>query len=193
MTPSGDRRATPDRAGDHRWVILAGMCLVTAVTEFDETVMAVALPRIDASFDASLPAVQWSVTAYVPAFAAVLIPAGRLADSLGARRGFLAGAAVFAAGSAACALAPDVGWLIGARVVHGLGEANGVGFLPGSLAILVLGVALLLLLALSDARQRHPLLNLGLLRIRSYAGVNAVMLIAATAWLAMLLLQGIYL
>jgi MFS family permease len=37
------------------------------------------------------------------------------------------------------------------------------------------------------------LLNLGLLRIRSYAGVNAVMLIAATAWLAMLLLQGIYL
>jgi EmrB/QacA subfamily drug resistance transporter len=245
-----------------------------------------------------LPAVQWSVTGYVLAFAAVLIPAGRLADSVGPRRVFLAGAGVFAAGSAACALAPDVGWLIGARVVQGLGaatltpasfaivvhafgpdkrgralglwaaavavgaavgplgggllidlfgweaifvmgipiavaaigiaaavvpgggggtarapglpsvallgagltllllglgEANGVGFLPGSLAILLLGLALLLALALSDARQRHPLLNLGLFRIRSYAGVNAVMLVAATAWLAMLLLQGIYL
>src|SRR5918911_1289632 len=116
MTPSGDRRATPDGAGDHRWVILAGMCLVTAVTEFDETVMAVALPRIDASF------------------AAVLIPAGRLADSLGARRVFLAGAAVFAAGSAACALAPDVGWLIGARVVQGLGAAT---ITPASFAIVV--------------------------------------------------------
>jgi EmrB/QacA subfamily drug resistance transporter len=298
MTFSGDRRATTEGVGDHRWTILVGMCLITAVTEFDETVMAVALPRIDASFDASLPAVQWSVTGYVLAFAAVLIPAGRLADSVGPRRVFLAGAGVFAAGSAACALAPDVGWLIGARVVQGLGaatitpasfaivvhafgpdkrgralglwaaavavgaavgplgggllidlfgweaifvmgipiavaaigiaaavvpgggggtarapglpsvallgagltllllglgEANGVGFLPGSLAILLLGLALLLALAFSDARQRHPLLNLGLFRIRSYAGVNAVMLVAATAWLAMLLLQGIYL
>ena len=44
--------------------------------------MAVALPRIDQSFNASLQAVQWSVTAYVLAFAAFLIPAGRLADSL---------------------------------------------------------------------------------------------------------------
>jgi MFS family permease len=134
MTYSGVRRATPEGVGDHRWMILAGMCLVTAVTEFDETVMAVALPRIDASFDASLPAVQWSVTAYVLAFAAVLIPAGRLADSLGARRVFLAGAAVFAAGSAACALAPDVGWLVGARVAQGLGAAT---ITPASFAIVV--------------------------------------------------------
>jgi MFS transporter, DHA2 family, multidrug resistance protein len=48
-----------------RWAVLAAMCLATAVTEFDETVMAVAVPSIDAAFDAPLAAVQWSVTAYV--------------------------------------------------------------------------------------------------------------------------------
>ena len=128
MSPRADGRA------GGRWAILATMCVATAVTEFDETVMAVALPSIDAAFDAPLVTVQWSVTAYVLGFAALLVPAGRLTDVLGARRVFLAGAGVFAAGSAACAAAPEVGWLIAARVVQGIGAAI---ITPSSFAIVV--------------------------------------------------------
>ena len=47
--------------------------------------------------------------------------AGRLADSVGRRRVYLPGVAIFAVGSMLCALAPDTGWLIAARVVQGVG------------------------------------------------------------------------
>ncbi len=75
MTGGGRPRGEHATVADRRWTILLAMSLAMAVTEFDETVMAVALPSIDAAFNASLAAVQWVVIAYVLAFAAVLIPA----------------------------------------------------------------------------------------------------------------------
>ena len=93
------------------------MSLATAVTEFDETVMAVALPSIDSAFHASLAALQWVVIADVLAFAALLIPAGRMADGVGARRVFRRRPA-FAARLGGVRRRRGIGWLIGARVLQ---------------------------------------------------------------------------
>ena len=67
-------------------------------------------------------------------FAALLVPAGRWADAFGRKRAFLLGLGVFVAASTACALAPSVGLLIGARVVQ---AAGGALMLPTSLGLML--------------------------------------------------------
>ncbi|MEA1130488.1 MFS transporter, partial [Klebsiella pneumoniae] len=68
-------------------------------------------------------AVQWVVLAYLFAITAVIVNAGRLGDRLGRRRLLLSGLLLFAAACALCAVAPSLPWLIGARVLQGLGAA----------------------------------------------------------------------
>ena len=71
---------------------------------------------------------------YAIVFAALLVPAGRWADAFGRKRAFLLGLGIFVAASAACALAPSVGVLIGARVVQAVGGAL---MLPTSLGLML--------------------------------------------------------
>jgi EmrB/QacA subfamily drug resistance transporter len=89
----------------------------------DALVVVTALPSIHRSLGGSLGTLQWTVNAYSMAFGAGIITAAALGDRLGRRRVYTAGLAVFTAASAACALAPDVGLLITARAVQGLGAA----------------------------------------------------------------------
>jgi MFS transporter, DHA2 family, methylenomycin A resistance protein len=109
-----------------RWqagtLVVAGACIAGWLSDLDEGVLAVALPSIDADFDADVQSLQWTINGYLLAFAAVLVPAGRLADAVGGRRVFLAGAALMAVASLVAALAPSLGVLIGARVVQGRGR-----------------------------------------------------------------------
>src|SRR5260370_7435497 len=65
----------------------------------------------------------WVLSAYAIVTAALLIPAGRLADLLGRKRLFMGGLVTFVVASALCAAAPGAGWLIGARVVQAAGGA----------------------------------------------------------------------
>src|SRR5439155_25542294 len=83
---------------------------------------------------ADLSKLSWVLTAYAIVFAALLIPAGRWADRAGRKRGFLGGLALFVAASAACAAAPSVGVLIGARAVQAIGAAF---LMPTSLGLLL--------------------------------------------------------
>ena len=85
----------------------------------------------------SRAALSWVITAYAITFAAVLVPAGRIADRAGRRRVFLAGLGVFALGSLACGLAPDLGFLVAGRVVQGVGAAAAS---PASLGLLLQAV-----------------------------------------------------
>ncbi len=100
---------------------------LTAVAFFmvvlDALVVVTALPSIHRSLGGSLAALQWTVNAYNMAFGAGIITAAALGDRLGRRRVYAAGLALFTAASAACALAPDLGLLITARAVQGLGAA----------------------------------------------------------------------
>lgn len=89
----------------------------------DNLVVTTALPSIRAHLHASLAGLQWTVNAYTLTFAVLLLTGATLGERFGRRRVFVAGLAVFTAGSAAAALAPGIGWLIAARAFQGVGAA----------------------------------------------------------------------
>jgi EmrB/QacA subfamily drug resistance transporter len=77
---------------------------------------------------------SWVLNAYTVVYAAMLIPAGGLADAHGRRRIFRLGLVLFLAASVACGAAPSVGWLVAARVVQALGAAL---LTPASMSIVL--------------------------------------------------------
>lgn len=120
---------------DHprRWLILAVMSLATLIVQVDQSGMTIALPGLRRSLGASIGQLQWVMDAYSLALAALVLTAGAVSDRLGRKRVFLAGIAVFGLASIAGALAGDVGGVIAARAVLGVGAAM---FMPGTLSIL---------------------------------------------------------
>jgi EmrB/QacA subfamily drug resistance transporter len=89
----------------------------------DNTVVNVALPSMRSSLHMSLSELEWVVAGYALTFAAFMLVGGKLADFLGRRLVFMVGLAVFTGASLACGLAANGGFLIGARIVQGLGGA----------------------------------------------------------------------
>jgi MFS family permease len=115
-----------------RWVLLlTGVGSLMAA--LDALVVATALSTIRLHLHASVEQLEWTVNAYNLSFAVLLITAAALGDRFGRRNLYAAGLGLFAASSAACALAPSIGWLIAARTVQGAGAA----------LIMPLGLALL--------------------------------------------------
>ena len=122
---------SPDDVVVHSGRVLAITGGVTFLAFLDVTVVNLAFPNLARSFPrASVADLSWVITGYVIPFAALLSPAGRLADGIGRKRLLLIGVATFIAASAACAIAPSVGLLTVARVVQGAGAAV---MLPASL------------------------------------------------------------
>ena len=124
--------STPCSRAAGRWV-LAATILGSSMAFIDMTVVNVALPVLQKDFGASVSAVQWVVEAYSLFLASLVLVGGSLADRFGRRRIFSVGVGLFAVSSAACGLAPTVGWLIAARAVQGVAGAL---LVPSSLAIL---------------------------------------------------------
>lgn len=116
-----------------RALVLIATSLAAFTATLDNTVVAVAIRDIQADLGAGVAQLQGIVTAYTVALAALLLTGGTLADVLGRRRVFVSGLAVFAAASAACAMADSSTALIAARAVQGVGAAL---VLPGGLAVL---------------------------------------------------------
>jgi EmrB/QacA subfamily drug resistance transporter len=102
---------------------LALTSLGSFMVALDGLVVTTALTRIRADLGASLAELEWTINAYALSFAVLLMAGAAIGDRIGRRRMFVAGLAVFAAASAACALAPTMGWLIAARAVQGAGAA----------------------------------------------------------------------
>jgi EmrB/QacA subfamily drug resistance transporter len=119
-----------------RWLIAAAV-LGSGVAFLDGTVVNVALPTIGRELDAGLTGQQWVLDGYLLTLSALLLSGGAAGDRYGRRRVFVAGLVVFTAASLACGMAPTIGWLIGARLVQGVGAA---ALVPGSLALIDAGI-----------------------------------------------------
>jgi MFS family permease len=131
----GGRRGAPQQQSEelvnavkinHRatttWiVILAG--IGSLMSALDTVVVATGLSTIQADLGASVEQLEWTVNAYNLSFAVLMITGAVLGDRYGRRLFYAIGLGIFVIASAACALAPDVGWLIAARTLQGAGAA----------------------------------------------------------------------
>ncbi|MDX1691203.1 MAG: MFS transporter, partial [Acidimicrobiia bacterium] len=125
-----ERFSMSDREG--RWV-LATTIMGSSIVLLTATSVNVALPSIGRELEATAAGIQWVVTGYFITMASLMLTGGALGDRLGRRRVYLVGVAIFAGASVACAAAPTLGLLVGARFVQGVGGAL---LTPGSLAII---------------------------------------------------------
>jgi MFS family permease len=112
---------------------LAILSMVLFVTFLDNTIVAAALSDMQASLHAGITALQWVVSAYALAFAALMLTFGTLGDHLGRRRVMTLGLVVFTIGSIVALAATSSGMLIGGRVVMGVGAAASE---PGTLSMI---------------------------------------------------------
>lgn len=110
----GDRKA---------WIALGVTTLVFFLSVIDISAVNVAFPSIRDDFDVSESTLGWVISGYNVTVAALLLVAGRYADSFGRKKLFIPGVGIFMVGSMLSALAPSVGFLIAARVVQGVGSA----------------------------------------------------------------------
>ncbi|MCU1392346.1 MAG: transporter [Ilumatobacteraceae bacterium] len=115
-----------------KWV-LAAMVLGSGMVSLDATVVNVALPRLGSDLHADFAGLQWVVNGYTLSLASLILIGGALGDRLGRRKVFVTGVIWFALASLMCGLAPNVGLLVAARALQGVGGAL---LTPGSLAIL---------------------------------------------------------
>jgi len=114
------------------WVLL-GTILGSSMVFIDGSVVNIASPVIQPELHADAFSIQWVSNAYSLFLAALILVGGSLGDHFGRRRVFMIGTAIFTLASVACGLAANIGHLIAARSVQGIGSAM---LTPGSLAII---------------------------------------------------------
>src|ERR1700683_2489918 len=115
-------------------LVLGVSILASLVAFLDGSVVNVALPALARSMGGGLVLQQWVVDGYLLSLGSLILIAGSLSDILGRKRILTLGLIGFGVASLACAVAPDAGWLIAARVVQG---AAGALLVPSSLALII--------------------------------------------------------
>src|SRR6201994_797317 len=124
--------------GRSRNLILAAMIFAVAMTFIDQTIVSIAVPKLQQELGLSSTGVQWAVNAYLLSLAALFAFGGRLADTIGHTKMVTLGVIIFAAASALCGLTPKgslaEAWIVAFRVVQGVGGAL---MFPAALAIVV--------------------------------------------------------
>src|ERR1700761_4326493 len=118
-----------------RW-LLAVAVLGSGIAFLDATVVNVALPDIGRDLHASTSTLQWILNGYTLTLASLILLGGSLGDRYGRRRIFVLGTGLFTIASLLCAVAPNAGLLVVARLVQGVGGAL---LTPGSLAMVESG------------------------------------------------------
>jgi EmrB/QacA subfamily drug resistance transporter len=119
--------------------VLVIVCIGVVLVTLDLFIVNLAFPAIEVSFGGtSLATLSWVLNAYAIVFAALLIPAGRLADRSSRKGGFLLGVAIFTVASGLCAAANGVELLVAARVLQAVGAAL---LMPCSLGLLLAAYA----------------------------------------------------
>jgi MFS transporter, DHA2 family, multidrug resistance protein len=125
--------AAPELHGLRRTVAIAAVLAAMVLVVLDAAIANMALPTIAGSLQVTPAMSIWVITAYQSSLVMALLPCAALGESLGYRKVFTAGIALFIAASLLCAHAPSLPWLVAARFLQGLGAAG----------VMALGVALL--------------------------------------------------
>ena len=105
------------------WLAVAAVCIGAFMGQLDASIVTVALPTLQRTFDASVGAVTWVGLSYLLVLVATVTAVGRLADMWGRKLLYVYGFVVFVIGSALCGLAPSLGILIACRVLQAVGAA----------------------------------------------------------------------
>ncbi len=119
------------------WLAVAAVCIGAFMGQLDASIVTVALPTLQRTFDASVGAVTWVGLSYLLVLVATVTAVGRFADMWGRKLLYVYGFVVFAGASALCGLAPDLPALCGFRALQAVGAAM---LQANSLAIIVLVV-----------------------------------------------------
>jgi EmrB/QacA subfamily drug resistance transporter len=120
---------------ERKWKVLAVAAVAVFMGFLDVTIVNVAFPELERDFaDASRADLSWVLNAYNILFAALLVPAGRLADIVGRRRMFLIGIWIFLVASLLCGVSGSVEMLVAARALQAVGGAI---LVPTSLSLLL--------------------------------------------------------
>ncbi len=131
--PEAPRRAAPRLLTEPRrpariralrvapWLAVGTVCVGAFMGQLDTSIVATALPVLRSNLHASIAAVEWVVLIYVLVLAGTVAAVGKIADRIGRKLLYTYGFGIFVVGSAACALAPSLGILVGARFVQAVG------------------------------------------------------------------------
>ncbi len=119
MASTTAEASVTDITSQRRWLAATVMIIGALMDMIDVTIVNVALPTIRRSLGASATQLEWVVSGYMLAFAAVLIVAGSMGDRFGRKRLFLFGAGLFGLASLCAGLSANAAELITARVIQG--------------------------------------------------------------------------
>src|SRR5664279_1522592 len=108
---------------ERKWLILTSVSLGSLMATLDGSIVNIALPAMQTDFRVDLTTIEWVVVAYLLVVGSLLLPCGRLGEVLTFKRVYLVGFAVFTLASICCGASPNVAWLVGFRVVQGVGAA----------------------------------------------------------------------
>ena len=108
---------------NRKWWTLGAVAFGLFMIMLDNTIVNVALPSIQSDLDIGISELEWVFNGYALTFGVLMLTGGKLADMLGRRRIFIVGLLIFTVASLFCGLATSAGWLIGARVLQGVGSA----------------------------------------------------------------------
>ncbi len=108
---------------DRKWFVMAAIAMGVFLGTIDGSIVNAALPTLVDDLGTTFPAVQWVVLGYLLTQATLTMMVGRLGDMLGKKRIYTAGFGLFTVASVMCGIAPSIHWLIGFRVLQGVGSA----------------------------------------------------------------------
>src|SRR5215469_4667070 len=125
---------TPERPQPHRWLVAGAVLFGAILTLLDGSIVNVALPYMQRSFNVGVDRISWVVTSYLAAVSVMIPMSGWIAVRMGRRRYLLISVGMFVAASALCGLARSIGQIIVFRVMQGLA---GAAMMPLSQAIML--------------------------------------------------------
>ncbi len=185
----------PELSHRRRMLVLAICCMSLLIVSLDATALNVALPSMQKELHAGVSGLQWTIDAYTLVLASLLMLSGSTADRVGRRRTFQVGLAIFTGASLLCSLAPNLTFLVGARMFQAIG---GSMLNPVAMSIITN--------TFTDARERARAIGVwgGVVGISMAGGpIIGGLLVETTGWraifwinipvgLAALLLTGLF-